>query len=363
MREPGASTIEARSERGGLMAEGSGSNVTRRAFLAGLALLGQCGATAAYDQWTYTVTGRVSTSGLGLTLPHEHVLVDFVGAGKAGRDRYDAEDVFRRVLPHLEAFKAAGGRALAECTPAFLGRDPQLLVRLSKASGVALLTNTGYYGAAQDKYVPAHAFDEPAEKLATRWTAEFEGGIEGSGIRPGFIKIGVDSGALSAIDRTLARAAAICHRDTGLVICCHSGNGEAAFDALDTLKAEGVSPDAFVWVHAQNEKDPAVHLKAARAGAWVSLDGFRSASLDTYVRAVGAVIDGGRIDRLLVSQDAGWYRVGEPAGGQFTPYTGLLEELLPALRKSGVTEDQVRTLVVANPANAFGVRRRLLAAR
>jgi phosphotriesterase-related protein len=345
------------------MAEGNRSDVTRRAFLAALALLGPRGAATADTEWTYTVTGRTSTPGLGLALPHEHVLVDFVGADKASRDRYDAEDVFRRVLPRLEAFKAAGGRALAECTPAFLGRDPRLLVRLSKASGVAILTNTGYYGAAQDKYVPAHAFDEPAEKLAARWTAEFEGGIEGSGVRPGFIKTGVDPGRLSAIDRKLVRAAAICHRDTGLAICCHSGDAEAAFDALDTLKAEGVSPEAFVWVHAQNEKDPAVHLKAARAGAWVSLDGFRPSSLDTYVRAVWAVIHGGCIDRLLVSQDAGWYRVGEPGGGQFTPYTGLLEVLLPALSTSGATEDQVRTIVVANPARAFAVRRRLLAPR
>jgi phosphotriesterase-related protein len=353
------------------MGEVGGRHVTRRGFLAGLSGLTALGprdteVTAATvpsrGDWTYAVTGRISTSQLGFTLPHEHVLVDFVGADKVNRDRYDASDVVRQVLPHLQAFKAAGGRTLAECTPAFLGRDPQLLVRLSKASGVTLLTNTGYYGAAQDKYVPAHAFEEPAEVLAARWTAEFEQGIEGSGVRPGFMKIGVDAGALSAIDRKLVRAAAICHTRTGLVICCHTGNGQAALEALDTLRAEGVSPEAFVWVHAQNEKDPAVHLQAARAGAWISLDGVRTTSLDTYRRAIDTLIDGGQIGRVVVSQDAGWYRVGEPGGGQFTPYTGLVEDFLPALRKHGVTEPQGRTLVVTNPARMFAVRKRLLSA-
>jgi phosphotriesterase-related protein len=343
------------------MRSDNGTDITRRALLASLALLGLPLPCPAEAEWTYAVSGKVDTPELGLTLPHEHVLVDFAGADRVSRSRYDADEVFRVVLPHLQALKAAGCRTLVECTPAFLGRDPQLLLRLSRASGLTLLTNTGYYGAAKDRHVPAFAFDETAEALAARWTAEFEGGIEGSGVRPGFMKIGVDSGPLSATDRKLVRAAAICHRNTGLVICCHSGDAAAALDAIDTITSEGVSPEAFVWVHAQNEKDAAVHLRAARGGAWVSLDGISSANVESYVRAVVAVIDGGQIGRLLLSQDAGWYHVGEPGGGQFRPFTTLLDGFLPALRRAGVSEDQVRTLVVGNPASAFAVRKRLLA--
>jgi phosphotriesterase-related protein len=343
------------------MAHSEGVSLTRRGLLAGLPFLASTRPLAAEDSWTYAVTGRISTAELGVTLPHEHVLVDFIGADQVSRNRYDVEEVFRVVLPHFEALKRAGCRTLVECTPAYLGRDPQLLLRLARASGVTLLTNTGYYGAAQDKYLPAHALDETAERLAARWSAEFTNGIEGSGVRPGLIKVGVDSGPLSPIDRKLVRAAALCHRETGLAICCHTGNAKAAFDALETLRAEGVSPEAFVWVHAQNEKDAALHVKAAAAGAWVSFDGIRPSSLDAHVRAVGAVIEGGQIGRVLISQDAGWYRVGEPGGGEFRPYTGLFEEFLPSLRKAGSTEDQVRTLIVENPAKAFAIRHRMLA--
>ncbi|HEX9710356.1 MAG TPA: phosphotriesterase, partial [Candidatus Thermoplasmatota archaeon] len=133
----------------------------RRTFLAGVPLLAGAGAVSvraapadvAPTGSVMTVRGPVPTVELGTTLAHEHVLVDFVGADRVSRDRYDAEEVFRTVLPHLRAARDAGARTLVECTPAWLGRDPLLLRRLSEASGLHIVTNTGYYGAANDKYL------------------------------------------------------------------------------------------------------------------------------------------------------------------------------------------------------------------
>jgi len=335
----------------------------RRAFLS---LLPPLGAVAAAPvarlaprpagPRVHTVRGPVDPGDLGVTLMHEHVLVDFVGADKVSRDRYDADEVFRAALPHLLAVRAKGCRTLVECTPAWLGRDPALLQRLSTASRLHIVTNTGYYGAAEDKFVPAHAYTETADQLAARWTAEFRDGIEGTGIRPGLLKIGVDKGALSAIDRKLIVAAARCHRQTGLRIGVHTGDGAAALDILETLKAEGVAPEAYLWIHAQNESDRSIHVKAAEAGAWVEFDGVGPQSLDGHVQAVTDMIRRGHLGRLLVSQDAGWYHVGEPGGGVYRGYTYLFETFLPALRLKGATEAQIRTLLVENPARALTLR-------
>jgi phosphotriesterase-related protein len=330
---------------------------SRRGFLAGVPVLALARPLLAARGRgrAITVRGPVEASDLGTTLVHEHVLVDFVGADKVARDRYDAEDAFRAALPHLQALRERGARTLVECTPAWLGRDPRLLARLSEASGLHLVTNTGYYGAAQDKYLPAHAFEESAERLAERWTAEWRDGIEGTGVRPGFIKTGVDSGPLSAIDRKLIVAAALCHRRTGLRIHCHTGDGRAAMDILSVLDAQRVSPAAFVWVHAQNEKDRALHLRAARAGAWIELDGVAEDSLDGHVSAVMDLARAGQLARVLVSQDAGWYRVGEAGGGHFRPYTFLFDGFVPALRRAGLSERDVRRLLVDNPSRLLGV--------
>jgi phosphotriesterase-related protein len=302
-----------------------------------------------------TVRGPIAASLLGPTLMHEHVLVDFIGADKIAPGRYDPDEVFRTALPFLAKLQAAGGAALVDCTPAYLGRDPSLLRRLAEASGLHIITNTGLYGAADDKYVPAFAYGETADELALRWVREFEDGIPPDNIRPGIMKIGVDAGPLSAIDEKLVRAAARCHRRTGLTIASHTGDGVAAMAQLAVLKEEGVEPSAFIWVHAQNEKDAALHEHAAKLGAWVEFDGISPDSVPEHVALVLAMKRAGHLRRALISQDAGWYHVGEPQGGKFRGYDFLLTGFLPALRKAGASPGDVRTLIVRNPRRALAL--------
>ena len=125
-------------------------------------------------------------------------------------------------------------------------------------------------------------------------------------------------------------------------------------DILSVLEEQGVPAPAFVWVHAQNEKDRALHLRAARAGAWIELDGVSEDSRDAHVSAVLDLARAGHLASVLLSQDAGWYRVGEPAGGRFRPYTYLFDGLLPALRAAGLGQGDVHTLLVDNPARVLG---------
>src|SRR5690606_4127646 len=152
-------------------------------------------------------------------------------------------------------------------------RDPRLLARLSEVSGLHLLTNTGLYGARENRFLPDYAHSETAAQLADRWIAEARDGIDGidgTGIRPGFIKCGVDpDSTLSPLHRKLAAAAALTHRQTGLTIAIHTGRGPG-LDQLAILQAHGVAASAFIWVHAQNALEDAL-LAAARQGAWISL--------------------------------------------------------------------------------------------
>jgi phosphotriesterase-related protein len=340
--------------------------ISRRAWLTGCVALvgggirsaGRHGDAApqtagAADRRIDTVTGPISPDGLGVTLMHEHVLVDFIGASSVSPTRYDADAAFKAVLPHLRQARQLGCRTLVECTPAYLGRDPRLLRRLSEASGLHILTNTGYYGAAQDKFVPAHAFRETADALAARWIREWEEGIDGTNIKPALMKIGVDEGKLSEIDARLVRAAALTHRRTGLPIASHTGNGVAAHEELDLLEGAQVPLSAFIWVHAQSERDPAVHAAVARRGAWVEFDGINETSVDRHVDLVARMKSEGLLARVLVSHDAGWYRVGEPDGGRFRPYDALFTTFRPALDAARFTGAEVRQLLVDNPRRAL----------
>lgn len=330
--------------------------MTRRAFLstvaaAALAAPARTGQPRACR--IETVTGAIPADRLGRTLMHEHVLVDFIGADRVSRARYDPDEAFRAARPHLERLRALGCATLVECTPAFLGRDPLLLRRLSAATGLQILTNTGYYGAADDKFLPPHAYTETPAQLADRWTREVERGIEGTGVKPAIMKIGVDAGPLSRVDEKLVRAAALTHRRTGLAIASHTGNGVAALAQLAVLRSEGVPASAFIWVHAQNETDRETHARVAGEGAWVGFDGLNDRQQAWYVETVIAMRREGLLDHVLLSHDAGWYRVGEPGGGRFRGYDMLFQDFLPRLRTAGLTDDDIDQLTIGNPRRAI----------
>jgi phosphotriesterase-related protein len=341
--------------------------VSRRAWLAGC--LGSTGAAAlagagplprllaqASPRRIETVTGAIDPARLGLTLMHELVLVDFIGAAEATPARYDADAVFRKVLPFLTQAKTLGAATLVECTPAHLGRDARLLQRLAQASGLQILSNTGYYGANKDKHLPPHAFTETPQQLAARWIREHEQGIDGTGIRPAFMKIGVDAGRLSEVDAKLVRAAAITTASTGLPIASHTGDGIAAHLQLDLLAQAGVPLSSFIWVHAHTEQDGGMHARAAERGAWVEFDGIAPKSVDRHVALVLAMRKAGHLGRVLVSHDAGWYRVGEPDGGEFRPFDTLFTAFVPALKAAGLTPAEIDRLLIDNPRRALTPR-------
>ena len=302
----------------------------------------------------HTVTGPVPVAGMGLTLIHEHLLVDFVGADKTSPDRWNRADVAAKMLPYLQKLKRLGCQTLLDCTPSFLGKDPLLLRELSERSGVQILTNTGYYGAADNKFLPPHAFTETADQLADRWVAEFMNDIDGSGVKPGFIKISVNPGPLSDLHRKIVTAAARTHKRTGLTICSHTGPYIPAFEQIEVLKQEGVRPDAFVWTHAQGNN--MVHYaRAVREGAWVSLDGLDNDNVGTYAETLLLMKENRFLHRTLLSHDAGWYDPAKPNGGTIDrDYTVLFKRLMPDLNKRGFTRKDWKQILVENPANAFG---------
>jgi phosphotriesterase-related protein len=279
-------------------------------------------------------------------LVHEHVLVDFGGAAVASRSRYDADEVFRTARPHLEALARLGCRRLQECTPNFLGRDPLLLRRLSDATGIELWTNTGLYAALDHKYLPEYARHEGAEQLAKRWILEAQQGVEG--MKPRFIKIGVNRAPLHPLDRKIVEAAALASRETGLSIAAHTEDGATALEEIEILERARVDPAKFVWVHAQAEGDQSLHAQAARKGAWVELDGISPKTADWHLRCVTTLAEQGFLGRTLISQDAGWYHVGEPGGGTYRPYTYLFTEFVPRLQP-----EWRQPLLVSNPVKAF----------
>lgn len=312
-----------------------------------------------------TVNGPESPGKMGITLEHEHILVDFIGADSTGYFRWNRDSVIVKALPVLIKAKEKGVKTVIECTPAFLGRDPLLLKSLSRMSGINLITNTGYYGAVDNKYLPAGFYSIGANDLAKIWIKEFEEGIENTGIRPGFIKIGVNpSDTLSPEHTKLITAAVITHLQTGLTIASHTGPDNPAFAQIKILKEMGVDPSAFIWVHAQSGTTEG-NIKAAMEGAWISLDNIRNRpesepgaphTIEWYAERISEMKKRGLLNRVLISHDSGWYDPGKPGGGKIDGFTDIFDYLVPALRTNGFTSEDIDQVLSKNPQEAFKIK-------
>jgi len=303
------------------------------------------------------VNGAQKVDSNEIWLTHEHIMVDFVGADSIQPKSWNHETVIREVFPFLEDLKEFKVNYFVDATPNYLGRDVQLLKEIADKTGIRMVTNTGLYGVRNNKFIPEYAREMSAENLAGMWISEFENGIDGTSIKPGFIKIGIDNAdTLSPMHEKLARAAALTHLKTGLTIASHTGRAEGLWPQLNILKEAGVSPEAFIWVHAQSENNNDNYLKAARMGCWISLDGL-GWELDKHVEKILFAKQNGILNRILISHDAGWYDP-QKEEQNITPYTNIFRKLYPELKSKGFSEDDFNLLISVNPSRAYAIKLR-----
>jgi phosphotriesterase-related protein len=304
-----------------------------------------------------TVLGTVALDELGLILPHEHLFTDLRGPLTPGYAQAEPEDVLRVIQPYLAAAHAAGVTALVECSTGGVGRNVNVLRRLAEVTPIHIIAPTGVY---REAFVPPALHALSAEALAETWVRELTQGIEGTQVRAGFIKLAVSDEGITLLEVRNLQAAALASQRTGAVIASHTIGGALARREMDILEKAGLDLTRFIWVHAHAEPDTAIHLEAARRGAFVEFDvvGAEWQPQDDLADYVLALVVAGHADKVLLSHDAGWYDPsqadGQPEGG-IRGYTALVEEFLPALRARGLTEDELHILTVTNPARAFAL--------
>ncbi|MBA7590605.1 Phosphotriesterase homology protein [subsurface metagenome] len=324
---------------------------------AGLAL--SCGSketkTTTHEKpFVNTVTGRISPDEMGFTLPHEHIIVDWKGGDGKSRERYDPDEIYRVMLPYLYDIKEFGVQTFVDCSPQYFGRDVLVLKRLAKATGLHIVTCTGLY---EKSYAPRIAFDYPLERIADMFTGEILEGIEGTGIHAGFVKIAVsNTGPVTPNDEKIVTAACRTNKITGATIHSHTFQGTSALTQIDILERENVDPAAFVYMHAGFETDITFNIEAAKRGVWVEYDSIRADTSEKHLTNIRTLLDLGFENQLLLSQDRGWYTIGEAKGGNINPYTYFPEVFVPLLKEKGLDDKLIHKLTVMNPAKACSIQ-------
>ena len=335
-----------------------------------------------------TVTGPVAREGLGVTLMHEHILNDCtcwwrgrdpdfaspirdlpVSASILSRLKHDpfacrdncALSDEELAVAELLEFAAEGGATVVDPTCRGIGRAPEALVRISKASGLNIVMGAGYY--LQSSHPPELA-QMSAEDVARELVAEHRDGVGTEGVPIGLIgEIGV-SADFTQEERKSLRGAAIAALETGLPLMIHLPGWERlAHEVLDMVAAEGQPLDRVILCHMNPSWDDADYQRAlADRGAFLEYDMIgmdywyddqqvQCPSDEDCAGAIAALVRDGYLDRLLLSQDVFLKMMLTPFGGN--GYAHVQRHFLPRLLRHGLSEGDLETLMVANPAAAL----------
>ena len=337
-----------------------------------------------------TVLGPIAPEAIGITLPHEHLLIDFsvmFAEPATARERARAREPvslanlgwvrrhFNANLDNLQLqdeslardeillFKEAGGRTVVDPTPRTLARNPAALVRLARATGLNVVMGAGYYVAASH---PPDMDRRAEDALAREMIADVTAGVGDSGVRAGLIgEIGTTH-PFTANEEKVLRAAVTAQRETGAPLMIHPGRHPAMPMALAEL-VQGAGGDLrrTIMCHiCRTIADVRAVIDLARTGLWLEYDLFGTeSSYYPYNPSFDMPNDGGRMahvlalleaghgDQLLLSHDIAYKTSLVKYGGH--GYHHLLVNVVPRLRAKGVDDAGIRRLLVENPTRAF----------
>lgn len=294
-----------------------------------------------------TVLGQISPRDLGKTLMHEHIMIDYRDADWQTDSLYSRQEVVQTMIPFLEKLKKAGCATFVDATPPGCGRDVLVLKECALRTGINFIASTGAF---RGKRIFSAIRQMGITDIGKTWIKEFTDGIDDTGIKPGLIKIAFADGSISEMQKKILRAAMLTSMQTGLAIQAHIILPETMREVLRILEVEDFPLGSFIWAHADCQEDLSAMLEIGKQGIWIQLDSIGYKPYKTHLEMLNELITAGLLERLLISQDRGWYIVGSDKGKFINPYHLLFTEFLPFCRTSGLSEAIIKQLLIFNPA-------------
>jgi len=337
-----------------------------------------------------TVLGAVAPHAIGVTLPHEHLLIDFkvmfaepAAASDRGRawepvslanlgwvrQNFNANLDNLRLLDEQTAqdeimlFRRVGGQTVVDPTNASLSRDPLALARISRATGLNIVMGAGYYVAAAH---PADMDRRSEDSLVREIVREVTVGVGDTGVRAGLIGEIGNTWPWTENEKKVVRAAVEAQRQTGAPLMIHPGRDQTApMQILELIGKQGGDLKRTIMCHIDRTIADERHLvDLAATGVWLEYDLFgMENSYYPYNPDFDMPNDGGRMaqilaliarghqDQILMSHDIAYKSSLTKYGGY--GYHHLLVNVVPRLRRKGVDDAGLRRLLVDNPARAF----------
>jgi phosphotriesterase-related protein len=327
-----------------------------------------------------TVLGEIAPNELGRVLPHEHTYFHWLGAEADHNSSYDIKEVVQKLSEQVNRVKEAHGLGtIVDVGTSDAGRNPELMVELSRQTQVHIVAATGFYTGSMA--IPYYWRVRPLDALEEFIAREITEGIAGSRVKCGIIKLASGpelgtplpergselvpyGGKLRPSEEKTFSAGARVQKRLGVTITTHTDIYDWHIDnpglrQLDVLEREGADPSRCIIGHADSTTDISKLVEVMEQGASVGIDtvGYEGPqrSIRHRLGLVVALVAMGYEGQILLSHDTVMYERRRP-GSKDDPqrYNGgnlglLFEEFIPDLLKAGVSEKAVHQMTVDNP--------------
>jgi Predicted metal-dependent hydrolase with the TIM-barrel fold len=313
-----------------------------------------------------TVLGPIEPESLGITLPHEHIIAAYPGWECDPLTKpYNNEKILGACLKNIEPVKQYGVKAIIDATPVDLSRNVDIMKDVSEKLQIHIVCATGRYTEAEGKWI--YFKRRASVKIGDIQTEVYEGlmqeinyGIGQSSIKPGVIKVATGLNRIAPCEDAVLRAAARASRETGIPITTHTEDGTMGPEQADILIGEGADPQKIVIGHMCGNSSMAYQLDVLRRGVYIAFDRFGIEMVmpdQTRIATLIVLLEKGYANRILISQDcmAAVYSRGgrmpmeEAIKFKNWSFTNIFTNILPALKKAGISDEQIKTIMVDNP--------------
>ena len=340
-----------------------------------------------------TVLGPVDAYEIGMTLPHEHMFTQMSHVAKEpaeaerkaafyapvtievlGSIRYGSAIVLDNcrlddvdtAIAEVSLFREAGGGTIVDVTSIGIGRNPEGLVRIARASGVNIVMGSSYY--VEENYPSERGVkDKTEDEIADEILGDIFEGVDGTDVRAGVIGEVGCSWPLTATERKVLRASGLAQRRSGAALTIHPGRNSAApLEIVEVLRDAGADLGRTILGHLDRTiDDPGSLKKLAAAGCILEFDLFGNEGSYAIVplpvdmpndnerlRRLQWLIAEGHGKSILISHDIAFKQQWVRYGGH--GYAHILANVVPLMRRKGFREEDINAILVDNP-------RRLLA--
>ena len=345
-----------------------------------------------------TVLGEISPDDLGVTMSHEHLLLDTShlffhepspsdspemhdmaaapvergGSEVLATRPYGSRDNLRMTeldvaIPELQLYRDAGGQSFIDVSGRIPGWHPDDLIAASEATGVNIVASTGWY--ISPAHPPSHA-EATVEELAAILVEHIEVGIEGTDVRAGVIgELGMTE-PLHPQEEKVLRAGGRAQRQTGVPLTVHPMVfKKEAHRYIDILQEEGANLEKVYMSHMDATcPDYAYHESVMDRGVSIDYDLFRGTpwndshlmfggdhwvSDQERVETLARLCADGYSSQIMLAHDLALKTHWVAYGGN--GYAYILTEIIPRLLEAGVTQEQINNMLIENPKRIFAL--------